>query len=187
MTLSYSDILITSHLVFSRSYISQTEMLGEGMVKVCPKESCRGLCMCSDMCISVNADGFRSPSPSNAMHQSPGFQWLGTEACHKDALGKVNWNWNISSHWMGRRSVSSQQQSLLCVRNTSISASTSTSTSTDTSSLDVRLEACIAYTRKKAHALTRFQFAESSNKFCNDASVFHASHEKHVNFLHHVT
>jgi len=59
-------------------------MLGEGMVKVRPKESCWGLCSYSDMRVSVNVDGFMSPSTSNAMHQSPGFQWLGTEACHKD-------------------------------------------------------------------------------------------------------
>jgi hypothetical protein len=34
------------------------------------------------------------------------------------------------------------------------------------------------HTRKKAHDLTRFQYTGSSNTFCNDASVFRASHKK---------
>jgi hypothetical protein len=46
----------------------------KGTVNVRPKESCWGLCSYSDIRVSVNEDDFMSPSPSNAMHQSPGFQ-----------------------------------------------------------------------------------------------------------------
>jgi hypothetical protein len=42
------------------------------------------------MRFSVNVDGFMNPSPSNAMHQSPGLQWLGRQAYHKDRLGKTH-------------------------------------------------------------------------------------------------